>query len=95
MDELTHFYGKYKTIDMKLKLSNYKKKSDPKWHLIGDICLYSIPLYIAILTPLPLGDNLKLWLIGVLSFVLTTVKIITKYTVDPNFVQNETTESTS
>jgi hypothetical protein len=72
---------------MTLKLSNYNKPSNPKWALVGNICLYAIPLYIPILLSLPLTDNGKLWVNAISSMVLATVKIISKFTSDSNYVE--------
>jgi len=73
---------------MKLKLSNYNKPSHPLFKRIGDICLVAIPLYSSILTTLPINDNSKLWILAGLSSALATVKIITKFTLDPNYKEN-------
>jgi hypothetical protein len=79
---------------MNLKFSNYGKPSDPMFKKIGDYCLFAIPLYLPLLASLPLNDNLKLWIGGILGFVLATVKIISKFSINSNFQENDT-QSTS
>jgi hypothetical protein len=71
-----------------LSFSNYNKPSNPLFKRIGDICLFTIPLYIPILTSIPILENTKLWIIGILSIVLATVKIISKFSLNPNFKDN-------
>jgi len=73
---------------MNLKLSNYNKPSHPLFKKIGDVCLVAIPSYSLILTTLPINDNIKLWILAGLSSALATVKIISKFTLDPSYVDN-------
>jgi hypothetical protein len=70
---------------MRLKFKNYDLPSSPIWKKIGDICLFTIPVYIPILLSLPLKDVQKMWIVGVLNMLLATIKIITKFTVDENY----------
>ena len=70
-----------------LKLSNLNKPSDPKWQKIGDIALFAIPIYIPIVMGLPINDLLKSWIMAGLSFVLGTVKIISKFTLDSDYIE--------
>ena len=81
---------------MILKFSNYGKPSDPKLKLIGDIALYSIPLYLPIILSLPIPDLVKAWLSPLFTAILATIKIITKFTLDPNYVEptSDSTEDT-
>jgi len=74
---------------MKLKLSNYNKPSDPKWKTIGDICLFAIPIYSGIFASLPIPDPYKIYILAGMDTILGTVKIITKFTIDKNFKENE------
>ena len=80
-----------------IRLKNYNKLSDPLYKKIGDICLFSIPLYIPIIMTLPIDGVTKLWISGALSFILATVKIISKFTLDPNYVEsnNKTVEKSN
>ena len=72
---------------MNLKFSNYNKPSQPLYRNIGDMCLFAIPLYLSILAPLPIDNILKLWIGGGLGFMLATVKIITKFTIDSTYFE--------
>jgi hypothetical protein len=74
---------------MNISLNNYNKPSHPLFKSIGDVCLFAIPLYISILTTLPISDTIKLWIMTGLSFVLATIKIISKFTIDPNYKDND------
>ena len=72
---------------MGLKLSNYNKPSDKTFRFIGDIALFAIPIYIPIVMGLPINDLAKSWIMAGLSFILGTVKIISKFTLDSDYVE--------
>ena len=67
---------------MNISFNNYNKVSNKIAKRIGDICLFSIPIYIPIILELPIKDSIKTWLISSLSFIMATVKIISKFTTD-------------
>lgn len=75
---------------MNINLNNYNKPSHPLFKKIGDICLFAIPLYITTLTTLPIPDKNKVLMLTVLSILLATIKIVTKFTLDPNYVDTTT-----
>jgi len=71
---------------MNLNFCNYNKPSQPIYRKIGDICLFAIPLYTPIILSLPITDNVKLIVTAITSIVLATVKIISKFSVDSNYM---------
>jgi hypothetical protein len=75
---------------MELKLSNYNKPSNKTYRLIGDIALFAIPIYIPIIMSLPISDLIKSWIVASLSFISGTIKIISKFTLDENYVDSNT-----
>lgn len=63
---------------MKLKLSNYYRKT-PRWAKnIGDAALISIPLVSSAIMGAPLDETTKLWMIFVCNIALAVIKFITK-----------------
>jgi hypothetical protein len=78
---------------MNLKLSNYNKPSHKTYRLIGDIALFAIPIYIPIIMSLPISDLIKSWIVASLSFISGTIKIISKFTLDENYVDNNIQQS--
>jgi len=72
---------------MELQLSNLNKPSDPKWSRIGNIALYAIPLYLPIILSLPISDSTKAWISPLFTAVLATIKIVSKFTLNPNYVE--------
>jgi len=72
---------------MNLKFKNYDKPDSPIWKKVGDICLFTIPIYTPMLLSLPFTDTQKMWIGGLLNMVLATIKIITKFTSDPDYVE--------
>ena len=73
---------------MNISINNYNKPSHKTFKLIADIGLFAIPLYIPIIMPLPINDNIKLWIISGLSFLLANIKILSKFSLDTNYVDN-------
>lgn len=73
---------------MIFKLSNYNKPSHKTFKLIADICIYAIPVYIPIINSFPLSDNTKLWIVNGLTILSATIKLISKFTTDSNYVDN-------
>jgi hypothetical protein len=75
---------------MKLQLSNLNKPSEPRWKLVGDIALYAIPIYLPIILSLPISDSAKAWISPLFTAVLATIKILSKFTLDLNYVEDIT-----
>lgn len=65
-----------------MKLSNYYKKTPRKWKQIGDAALFGIPLISGTIMPLPIDENLKIWILFGFNLGLAVVKIITKFVGD-------------
>lgn len=76
-----------------LALSNYNKPSHPLWQRIGDISIFGIMLYIPIIMSLPIDMTLKLWITNSMTFVSSTIKLISKFTLDPNYGHTDNMES--
>ena len=74
---------------MKLKLSNYNKKSNPKWRMIGNFCIYAIPLYTTALVASPIDPVIRGYIEMGLTILSVTIKGISQLTIDPNFKENE------
>ena len=68
-----------------LSISNYNKPSHPIWQRIGDVCIYGIMLYNPIIMSLPISMILKLWITSSMTFVSSTIKLISKFTLDPDY----------
>jgi hypothetical protein len=74
---------------MNISLNNYNKPSHPLFKRIGDICLFAIPLYSSTLITLPIPDKTKVLVLTILSILLATIKIVTKFTIDPNYKEDD------
>jgi hypothetical protein len=74
---------------MNLSLNNYNKPSHPLFKRIGDICLFAIPLYTPIILSLPMTGTIKLMVTIIISTLLATVKIISKFSIDPNYKEQD------
>jgi hypothetical protein len=73
---------------MNISLNNYNKPSHILFKKIGDICLFAIPLYTPIILSLPITGNTKLWITAMTSILMATVKIISKFSIDPNYKED-------
>lgn len=67
---------------MTLKLSNLSKPSNPKWKLVADILLYTLPAYSLAMAASPLPEAFKLWANFVIGTTVITIKAISKFTSD-------------
>jgi len=66
-----------------LKLSNYNKKTTPKYKLIGDLALVLIPAIQVVLISAPEGvlTPAQSWFVGgITSVILVLIKFATKFT---------------
>ena len=62
-----------------IAISNYYKRTPKKWKLIGDICLFAIPILETPILALPISDDIKAWIAPILALILGLAKIITKF----------------
>ena len=79
---------------MNLKLSNYNKPSHPLFKRIGDICLVAIPIYAPVILSLPLTGDTKAWIVAVVGGLLATVKFVSKFSIDPNYKEDNDNKDT-
>ena len=63
-----------------LKLSNLKKPSSKRWKMISKFLSRSLPLYIAAVAIPPFADNVKLWIVFLLSLAVATVSGLSEFT---------------
>ena len=75
---------------MNLKLSNLGKPSEPTWKKFGDFALFSIPIILPSILALPISASALIWILPIAGIILSLVKIISKYTIDPNFKDDDT-----
>ena len=68
---------------MELKISNLKKPSNKKLKLIADVLLYALPAYSTVIIASPLSEGVKLWANFAITFVVITIKGLTKFTSEP------------
>jgi len=64
----------------KLNISNWGQPSERKFKKIADILLYSLPLYLGAVMASPMDETLKLWVNFGITFIIITVKTISKFT---------------
>jgi len=67
---------------MNLQINNWTKPSNKKWKLIGDICIYSLPLFLTAVMAAPISEDWKLWINFLLSVILVGAKTISKFTAE-------------
>ena len=70
-----------------IKLSNLGKPSNPNYKKIADIALYMLMAELPVVAMLPVSDNTKLWITLGLTQATVLIKAITKFTIDPNYVE--------
>jgi len=78
---------------MNITTNNWTSPSHPLFKKIGDYCIILIPIYTPIIMSSPLTDIHKAWTVSLLSAVLATVKLISKCTIDPNYVDTTIKEA--
>jgi hypothetical protein len=79
---------------MNLSLNNWNKPSHPFWKKFGDYALITIPVYTPIVLCLPIPNTFKMWLVSIMSCTFATAKLITKCTLDPNYVNTTIIQET-
>jgi len=65
---------------LRLNINNWQQPSEKKFKKIADILLYSLPLYLGAVMTSPMDETLKLWVNFGITFVIITVKTISKFT---------------
>lgn len=63
---------------MSFKIDNWKKPTPCKIKLIGDMCVYTLPMWQGLIVGSPFSDNTKLWLNFIIGAMLIIAKAITK-----------------
>ncbi len=74
---------------MKLRLSNYNKPSEPLLKNIANGLLYFLSAELLIIPTLPVTDNSKFWITFGLTQVTILVKIISQFTIDPKYIEQD------
>ena len=69
---------------MNLSIENLQKPSHPKWKLVADFFLYSLPLYLGAVMTLPVDETIKMWINFGITIATITLKGLTKFTNDEN-----------
>ena len=78
-----------------IKLSNLGKPSHPKWKKIADIALYMLMAELPVVAMLPVSDTAKLWITLGLTQGTVLIKAITKFTLDPEYVDTDIEQDTT
>jgi hypothetical protein len=65
---------------MELRLENFDKPSNKKLKRIADFILYTSPAYLGLVMALDITDKSKMWINFGISFIIVTVKGLTKLT---------------
>ena len=73
---------------MIFRLSNLDKPSNKRFKAIADFLLYTMPLYLGIILTLPLSDNIKMWINTGFSFIIITLKGLSKFTTNEKPQEN-------
>ena len=67
---------------MKIKISNWQKKTPIKWRRLGDISIYSLPPLLIAIMASPLSIEIKGWLNFGLTVLLIGLKAFNKLTAE-------------
>jgi len=67
---------------MELRLENIDKPSNRKLKKIADFLLYTLPGYLGLVMALDMSDKSKMWVNFAISFVIVTLKGLTKFTTE-------------
>lgn len=63
---------------MKASVKNWKKPTPWKVKRIGDMCVYTLPMWQGLITTSPFPDAWKVWLNFIIGALLIMAKAITK-----------------
>lgn len=63
---------------MQASVKNWKKQTPWKIKRIGDICVYTLPMWQGLITASPFPDAWKVWLNFIIGALLIMAKAITK-----------------
>jgi hypothetical protein len=80
---------------MTLNLDNINRPSHPKWKKIADIALYMLMAELPLVAMLPTSDTVKLWITLGLTQTTVIIKAISKFTLDPDYVDNTLIEDST
>lgn len=64
---------------MNLSIDNLNKPSNKRFKAVADFFLYSLPLYLGVILALPISEDLKLWINAGVTFVIVTLKGLSKF----------------
>lgn len=78
-----------------LSVSNLGKPADPKYKKWADIALYMLMAELPIVAILPVSDTAKLWITLGLTQATVIIKAISKFTLDPNYVDSDIEQDTA
>lgn len=62
------------------KTNNLSKPVNKKWKMISKFLSRSLPLYIAAIAISPFTDNVKLWIVFLLSLAVATISGLSEFT---------------
>lgn len=63
---------------MQASVRNWKKPTPRKIKMIGDTCVYTLPMWQGLITTSPFSDTWKIWLNFIIGALLIMAKAITK-----------------
>ena len=63
---------------MQASVRNWKKPTPRKTKMIGDMCVYTLPMWQGLITTSPFSDTWKIWLNFIIGALLIMAKAITK-----------------
>lgn len=63
---------------MSFGLRNWKKQTPLRIKLVGDMCVYSLPLWQALVMSSPFSETVKLWINFIFGAFLILAKMVTK-----------------
>lgn len=63
---------------MQVSVKNWKKPTPRKIKMIGDMCVYTLPMWQGLITTSPFSDTWKIWLNFIIGALLIMAKAITK-----------------
>lgn len=59
--------------------SNWNKKTPLFWKRLGDVCIYSLPLWQGLIMKSPLSPEAREWAEFIVGFILVLTKMLTKF----------------
>lgn len=65
-----------------ISLSNYNKPTNKKWKAVSKFLTRTLPVYAAAIMPLPLSDNIKLWITFAFAVLVATISGLSELTTE-------------